>query len=267
MNAFTDWIQTLWMDFGSRLLSVLVILAAGLLIIRIVLNIINRALEKSKLEKAAHSLVKSLAAVVLYALLALIAASALGIDVTGIVALASVVSLAVSLALQNSLTNLIGGFTLLYTRPFSSGDFVEIAGQSGTVREIGMAYTKLLTPDNKLISIPNSAVVAAQIVNYTVTGRRRVDVNVTVSYATEPARVLEALKEAGQVSYALEDPALFVGITGYDQSAISYTLRIWTTADDYWDAWFEMNNRVQEIFGREGLKMVYPVMNVRLEKE
>ncbi len=267
IDRLVSWLQNMGILALDRLLPFLLILVGGILLIRLVMAFVTKALEKSKLEKAAHGLIISVVRVLLYSLLALIAASKLGIDVTGIVALASVASLALSLALQNSLTNLIGGFVLLYTKPFSSGDYVEIAGQAGTVESIGMAYTKLLTPDNKLISIPNSSVVAAQIVNYTVTGKRRVDVNVSVAYASQPEKVLAALTEAGKVDYALEDPALFVGITGYDQSAINYTLRIWTTADDYWDAWFLMNKRVGEIFQREDLKMVYPIMNVRMEKE
>ncbi len=266
MNTFTTWLKTAGLNLGGRVLSTVILLVVGILLIRIVLAIVTKALERSKLEKAAHSLIKSLARVVLYGLLGLIAASSLGIDVTGIVALASVVTLAVSLALQNSLTNVIGGFTLLYTHPFHSGDYVEIAGQAGTVEEVGMAYTKLLTPDNKLISIPNSAVVAAQIINYSVTGKRRVDVNVSVTYATQPEKVLAALEEVAKVDYALEEPGAFVGITAYSQSAVDYTVRIWTTADDYWDAWFLMNKRVQEIFARDGLQMVYPVMNIRMEK-
>ena len=115
---------------------------------------------------------------------------------TGIVALASIASLAVSLALQDLLSNLVGGFTLVYTHPFSSGDYVEIAGQSGTVQEIGMTYTKLTTPDNKLVQIPNSSVVSSQIVNYTVTGTRRLDINLTVSYGVNPETVLEIMEQA-----------------------------------------------------------------------
>ena len=131
--------------------------------------------------------------ILLYALLALIVASKLGIDVTGIIALASVATLAISLALQNALANVFGGFVLLSTHPFHSGDFVEIAGQSGTVEEIGMTYTRLATPDNKQVSIPNSAVVAAQIVNYTASGTRRVEVKVCASYTDEPQTVIDAL--------------------------------------------------------------------------
>ena len=154
------------------------------------MKLISKALEKGHMEKAAHNLIKTLTKTVLWVLLGLVLASSLGIDVTGIVALASVISLAVSLALQNLLGNVIGGFTLLYTHPFGSGDYVEIASQSGTIKDVGIAYTRLITPDNKIVSIPNSAVVAEQIVNYTTMGTRRLDISVSASYDA-PVKVVE----------------------------------------------------------------------------
>ena len=174
-----DFFTTLGTGALDKVLHAVLVLVIGLLIIRVVTKLLQGGLEKSHLEKAAHSLILSLAKVAMYILLGLSVASSLGIDVTGIVALASVLTLAVSLSLQNMLTNVIGGFTILSTHPFHSGDYVEIAGQSGTVQEINMTYTRLATFDNKLISIPNSAVVAAQIVNYSAADTRRVDIPVS----------------------------------------------------------------------------------------
>ena len=165
VEEISKWLKDMGFGAADRLVTAVVVLAAGLCLIRILLALARRGLEATKLEKAAHTLVLSLAKVTLYLLLGLSVASSLGIDVTGIVALASVLTLAVSLALQNMLTNVLGGFTLLSTHPFHSGDYVEIAGQSGTVEEINMTYTRLATPDNKIVSIPNSAVTAAQIIN------------------------------------------------------------------------------------------------------
>ncbi len=266
MDKLLNWLGDTGLSALDRILPFLLILFGGMILIRIVMTIIIKALEKSKLEKAAHSLIKSVARVILYSVLALSAASSLGVDVTGVVALASVVSLALSLALQNSLTNVIGGFVLLYTHPFSSGDYVEVAGQAGTVQEIGMAYTRLTTPDNKLISIPNSAVVAAEIVNYTVTGTRRLDVKVFVSRDVPAEVVLKAIHEAVDVPQALEENGIFTAITSYGESGIEYMGRIWTRSSEYWDAVFLTNRRVKEIFDREGLQISYPHLNVHLDK-
>ena len=245
----------------------LVILVVGVLAIRIIGKILTKALEKSKLEKAAHTLITSLANTALYILLGLTVVSTLGIDVTSIVALASVLTLALSLALQNMVSNIIGGFTILYTQPFHSGDYVEIAGQSGTVREINMSYTELTTPDNKVISIPNSAVVAAQIVNYSAESTRRVEVKVSASYTVPTQKVIDALALAGTVDNVLLDPAPNAVIVSYGESAIQYSLRVWVRTEDYWDVYFLVTQRVKQIFDEQGITMTYPHLNVHLDSK
>ena len=250
----------------KNIATAVVILVIGIFASRIILKLLKKTLEKSKLEKAAHSLITSLTKAAMYILLGLIVASTLGIDVTSIVALASVLTLALSLALQNMVSNIIGGFTILYTQPFHSGDYVEIAGQSGTVQEINMTYTKLATPDNKVISIPNSAVVAAQIVNYSTMDTRRVEICVSASYDVPTQKVIDALALAGTVDDVLLDPAPVAVITGYGESAIQYSLRVWVKTENYWDVYFLINQRVKQIFDEQGVTMTYPHLNVHLDK-
>ena len=248
------------------ILEALLTAVIGYVLIRLASKAVAKLLEKSKLEKAAHSLINTLITTVLYVLLGLMVASGLGIDVTGIVALASVLTLAVSLALQNLLANVIGGFTLLYTHPFGSGDYVLIAGQSGTVSEVGIAYTKLITVDNKTISIPNSSVIATDIVNYSACENRRVDLTVTASYDAPVDKVEEALREAAQVPGALEDPAPFVSVSEYGDSAISYVVRVWVKTENYWDVHFAVTHKIKEVFDARGIEMTYPHLNVHLDK-
>ena len=243
-----------------------VILVIGVLAMRIIRKILKTTLEKSRLEKAAHSLITSLANAAMYILLGLIVASTLGIDVTSIVALASVLTLALSLALQNMVSNIIGGFTILYTHPFHSGDYVEIAGQGGTVKEINMTYTMLATPDNKLISIPNSSVVAAQIINYSASETRRVEVIASASYDAPTQKVIDALVLAGTVDDVLLDPAPVAVVTEYGDSAIRYSLRLWVKNADYWDVYFQVNQRVKNIFDEQGITMTYPHLNVHIDR-
>ena len=249
--------------FG-KICSAVVILVVGVLIIRILMRLIEASLNKSRLEKAAHSLIISLSKAAMYILLFLIAASTLGIDVSSIVALASVLTLALSLSLQNMVSNVIGGFTILYTHPFHSGDYVEIAGHAGTVREINMTYTVLATADNRVVSIPNSAVVAAQIVNYTAADSRRVEIDVSASYDAPTQKVLDALVLAGTVDNVLLEPAPAAVITGYGDNAIQYNLRIWVKPGDYWDVYFLVNQRIKDVFDQQGIEMTYPHPNVHL---
>ena len=250
----------------SRLVPAVLLLVIGIVIIKLVSKIVKTALDKLNLEKAAHSLVLSVVNVALYIILGLIVAAKLGIDVTSIVALASVLTLAVSLALQNMLANVIGGFTILSTTPFHSGDYVEIAGQGGTVSEINMTYTKLTTPDGKQISIPNSAVVAAQIVNYSAEPIRRVDFPVSVAPETPMQQVLDALVLAGTVDKTMMNPAPFSAVSGYADGAVNYTLRVWVNNADYWDVYFEVNQKIKKVFDEQGIAMTCPHLNVHLDK-
>ena len=251
----------------ASLMPAVVILVVGILAIKAVLKLVDKSMSKSKLEKAATSLIRSLLKVVLYVLLGLMVASKLGIDVTGVVALASVASLALSLSLQDALSNVIGGFTLLSNHPFHSGDYVEIAGQAGTVQTIDITYTKLTTADNKTISIPNSAVVASQIVNYSTSGIRRVDINVSASYDAPIETVKAALLEAAKIDAVMDTPAApFAAVQNYGDSAINYTLRVWTSADEYWNAYFTITENIKAEFDKAGVQMTYPHLNVHIDK-
>ena len=260
----TEFLKNLTLD---AILPVMLMLIVGTLAMKVILRLVKKSLARTRLEKAAASLIVSLLRVVLLVLLGLMAASKLGIDVTGVVALASVASLVLSLALQDSLSNVIAGFTLLSNHPFRSGDFVEIAGQGGTVQTIDITYTKLTTGDNKTISIPNSAVVSSQIVNYSTSGTRRVDINVSASYDAPIDTVKAALLEAARLDTVLMTPAApFAAVLSYGDSAINYTLRVWVPAGEYWNAFFTINENIKAEFDKAGVEMTYPHLNVHLDK-
>ena len=254
---------------GSQLLdsavSTVLTLVVGILLIKAVLRLLRKALEKTRLEKAAYGLILSLTKIGLYLLLGLSLAAGLGIDVTGFVALASVLTLAVSLALQNMLTNVLGGFALLTTHPFHSGDFVDIGDQSGTVTAIDMTYTRLMTPDNKVVCIPNSTVMSATVVNYSAGGIRRAELKISAGYDAPTQKVIDALVLAATVDNALLEPAPFAAVESYGDNAIQYILRFWVKTPEYWDVYFQVNQRVKTVFDQQGIQMTYPHLNVHLD--
>ena len=129
-----------------------------------------------------------------------------------------------------------------------------------------MTYTMLATADNKLISIPNSAVVSAEIVNYTANGTRRAEIKVTASYDAPVDAVLEALLEAASLETVEKDPAPFVALNHYGDHAIEYVLRFWNKNENYWSNYFAINKRIKEIFDARGIEMTYPHLNVHLDK-
>ncbi len=266
LDLLKNWLTALWGFVTAKALPAVVILVIGLLAIRVIMRIVTVAMNKSSLEKTAHTLIKTVLKTVLYGLLALIVASGLGIDVTGIVALASVLTLAISLSVQDLLTNLVSGFTLLHTKPFVVDDFVEVAGKSGTVKEVGLTYTKLTTGDNKVVYIPNSAVVSTDIVNYTVTGTRRDDITISAAYDAPVEKVLEALQEAAQVDTLLPDKAPFIRVTNYGDHAIEYVVRVWSKTEDFWTTHFAIVSNIKTVFDSKGISMTYPHLNVHLDK-
>ena len=259
-----DFIKNLTLD---SLLPAAVMLVVGTLVIKLVLRLEKKSLAKSKLEKAARSLIHSLLKVVLFVLLGLMVASKLGIDVTGVVALASVASLALSLSLQDALANVIGGFTLLSNHPFRSGDYVEIAGQGGVVQTIDITYTKLTTPDNKTISIPNAAVVASQIVNYSTSGTRRIDIVIRTECSVSVDAVKEALLRAAGLDTVLTEPAApMAALQGFRDGTMEFLLQFWTTSDDYWTTNYAVNENIKRELDAIGVQMTCPHMNVHIDK-
>ena len=143
---------------------------------------------------------------------------------------------------------------------------MEIAGQSGTVKEIGLTYTKLATVDNKIVSIPNSAVTAAEIVNYTVTGTRRLDINLEVSYGVSSQQVLQMMRDAAKQDTVLEDPAPNAVVMEYKQTSINYCLMVWCKAEDYWGTKFAVNQELSKLAKEAGISFYDPHLSVRMEK-
>ncbi len=249
-----------------QLLPAVLIFVVGSLAVRIIIKILQKGLSHTHMEKSAVSLVCAVLRIALLLLICLSAVSFLGIDISGIIALASVLTLAISLSVQDALTNLIGGFTLINTRPFTVDDYVEIGGQCGTVQKIGLTYTQLITPDGKTVSIPNSTVVSAQIINFTVQGTRRVDILIHVAYSNDPDLVLDALLRAAQVPTALSDPAPYCAIDSYGESTIGYTLRVWTDSSSYITTLHTVNRNIRDVFKEMGVIMTYPHLNVHVDK-
>ena len=236
------------------LLPALVVLVVCLVLIKVIMNIVDRVLARSHIKIA------------LYTLTALIVADKLGIPITSLVAALSVLGLAVSLAVQNSLSNLAGGIMVLVTKPFIVGDFVEAGGVSGTVSEIGLAYTKIVTVDNKVIHCPNSEISATKIVNYTFEKARRVDISIGASYNAPVKEVIAALLNCAakheDVMTSGKEP--FAAVTEYMDSCIQYTLRVWVNTDAYWDVYFALLQEVKEEFDARSIEMTYPHVNVHM---
>lgn len=262
MNRITEYIKDLRFE---RLLSVAFILIVGFLAAKLLLRLFDRGLRHSKLNKSMFSFLKALMRILLYAIVLLIAASFLGIDVSSLVAVLSVVSLAVSLAVQNTLANVVGSVSLLTTQPFQVGDFVQIGTDSGTVQEISMSYTRMLTTDGKTIYIPNCDAAAARICNYSVEGKRRVELCFTAGYNDDIDKVKAAILTAAKHPKRLPDTPPQVFLNRYLDSAIEYQLFVWTKTEDFFEVKTAVNEAVKKEFDRQGISIPFPQMDVHVQ--
>ena len=250
----------------TNVISAVVIFVICLIVIKILSSVSEKMLSKStKLDGTLRGFVQSAIKIVLWILAAIIVANALGINTSSLVALVSVVGLALSLSVQNILSNLFSGLTLLVTKPFAAGDFVELAGKTGIVKTVGLFYTQLDTLDNVAVSLPNGDVTASSVYNYTREPRRRVDMYFSAAYDEPTEKVKAAIMDAiQQDARILSDPAPFVRLFEYKGSAISYVVRVWCNNADYWDVYFDLNENVRESFQRNGVAMSYEHVNVHL---
>ena len=217
---------------------------------------------RSKLDKSLHGLTRSFTKILLLFITVMVVAGSLGVDTSSLLAVLSVAGLAASLALQDSLANLASGINILLTKPFVVGDYITTGSYSGTVEEIRIAYTKLTTPENQVVMIPNRTVTASVITNFSSEGKRRLDLTISASYDAPTELVKEALREAIDVPQVLKDEPIFIRLTNYGESAIDYTLRVWTPTAQYWDARFDILERIRDAFAKRNIEMTYPHLNV-----
>lgn len=250
----------------EKLAPAVLILVVGCFVIRLLTRLFEKVLSRSHIEKNAHGFLRSAFRILLYTIVVLMAASSLGFDVTSLIAVLSVISLAFSLAIQGALSNLAGGITVLTTHPFRVGDYVEIGTVSGTVAEIGMSYTKLHTADSKEIFVPNSEITSSKIINYTMSGRRRVDLTFTASYRDSAETVKAALLQAARLPAVQSDPAPFAAVSRYTDSAVEYVLQVWVASEDYLDVYYAITERVRACFENAGIAMAYPRYNIHLDQ-
>lgn len=251
-------------DLGQRLLGALIIFLIGKLLVNWINRIFAKILARRKVEAGVQTFLKSLVNILLLVLLGLAVVGKLGIELTGFAALLASAGVAVGMALSGHLQNFAGGIIILVFRPYKVGDYIDsAAGASGTVKEIQIFHTVLVTPDNKIIYAPNGSMSNAVVTNYSHEEVRRVDFSYGFEYGEDYKRV-EALLE--QVVAAdkriLDTPAPFIRLGELSASSVNVTMRVWVKASDYWDVYFQMNQAVYETFNKEGISFPYPQLTV-----
>lgn len=247
----------------KALLPTVLVLVIGFAAVKLLLRLFDRALTRSKLDRTMFAFLRATMRILLISIVLLIAAASLGVDVTSLVALLSVVSLAISLAVQNALANLVGSVTLLATHPFHVGDFVKIGDDSGTVEEIGMSYTKIVTVDGKRIYIPNSDAASARICNFSAEGKRRVDLTFNAAYENDIETVKDALLTAVRCAPVLDGTTPQAFVSTYGDNGVEYQLLFWVKSADWFSAKCAVTEEVKREFDRRGIVIPFPQLELR----
>ena len=233
---------------------------------KLFLKLLSRGLSRTKLETRLSSLIQKGANALLWCVIVLAVGDSLGINLSSLLALFSVLGLAFSLAIQGSLSNLASGITILTNRPFKVGDYIEASGREGTVWAVGIFYTQLQTADNKIIYLPNSLISSGQVTNYSAMPRRRLEVNIQASYDDSCQKVIDTmLKTAQSDPLVLSDPAPMAFLASCGDSGINYTLRAWARSSDFFTASTRMTQAVYEAFLRENITVPYNRLEVTLK--
>lgn len=250
------------------LVFALLLFGLGIVLVRQMMRIIRRAFERSNMDRIMASFLRSVIKIILYVLLVVITLSVLDVPMDSIVAVIASAGVGVALALKDSLSNLAGGFIILFSKPLKEGDRVDINGSVGKVEAISILYTRMVTPDNTTIYIPNGVVASGKIINYTDKEMRRVDLSFGISYQDDIDKARSILlTEANQAPEALHEPMAEVFVSGHADSAVTLRLQVWTKSENYWPLYYRLLENVKKAFDNKGISIPYPQMDVHVANE
>jgi len=271
-STMIDWAQvgeSVWnwcIHDGLKLLLALIVLWIAFKITNFIFKRVLIRLEKRKADKTLSRTLVSVGRKVVKFFLLMMFVAYIGIDTSSIVAAVTAGAVTVGLALQGALSNLASGVLIICLRPFRVGDFIECAGMTGTVEDIGLFQTRLVSTDNKVLIIGNSSAINSAIVNYSLKNTRRVDMEFSIAYENDFRKAKSIIREEIEKSgYALNDPAPFVNIKEHGDSAIVIIARTWVKSPDYWDFYWSLMEDVKMAFDKNGITIPYTQMDVHLK--
>ena len=268
MDTIIQFFQSLlWkvLNFFPTLLLAIIIFVVGFILNNVIMNIFAKGVEKSKMDQTVRKFLASVIKIVVTALVLIIALTVLGIPMTSIITVLGTAGVAVGLALKDSLSNVAGGVILLINRTIKVGDYVEIGSYSGTVDEVSILFTKIITTDNKDVYIPNGTVATSAITNYSSEDKRRVDLVFGISYDNDHKKAIAAIKSViDKHNLILKDEETFVRLGELGASSLNITVRVWVKGTDYWTVYFDLIEQVKEKFDEESIVIPYNQLDVHV---
>lgn len=267
IDKYWNLIVDMTVAYVPKFLLALVVLLVGLRIIKLIIKLLNKGMEKKKTDATLRPFLTSLLSWVLKAMLFISVIQMIGVETTSFIAVLGAAGLAIGLAFQGTLANFAGGALLLVFKPYKVGDLIEAQGQLGVVKEIQIFTTILLNPQNKTIILPNGAVSNGDITNYTTEGKIRVDLTVGISYNADIKKAKTILMDVMTGDeHVLSDPAPFVGVSELADSSINLAVRPWSKPEHYWDVYFDTLENGKNALDKGGISIPFPQMDVHLNQ-
>ncbi|MCF1427368.1 MAG: mechanosensitive ion channel [Shewanella sp.] len=270
MNELSGLIEQapdLIMTYSLKLLFAVIIFVVGRYMSNVTKKLTVKLLEKREVDKTVVSFVGNIVWAIVLTLTIIATLGQIGVQTASLVAVVGAAGLAVGLALQGSLSNFAAGVLMVLFKPCRVGDYVEAGGVAGTVDEITIFSTKMLTPDNKVIIVPNTSIMNGSIINYSAMEKRRVDMVIGVSYDADirqAKQLLCSILENNQ--YVLKEPEYIVAVSSLGDSSVNFVVRPWVKTSDYWDAHFELTETIKLSLDEAGIGIPYPQMDVHIKE-
>jgi small conductance mechanosensitive channel len=260
-------LDTIVVPWGIKIALALAIFIVGRIVVGTVVRIADKLMRSQEVDEMLVRFVSSILRWVLLLFVIIAALSQLGVDTTSLIALLGAAGLAIGLSLQSSLSNFASGVMIIVFRPFTKGNFVEVAGATGVVDSISIFTTTLTTPDNKEVIIPNGAVLGGNITNFSARPTRRVDMVFGISYDDDIRKARKVLEDiiAGD-ERILAEPAPVIAVGELADSSVNFLVRPWVNSADYWDVYWETTEAVKLKFDEAGLSIPYPQMDLHIAK-
>jgi len=256
-----------FMDYSGSIIQAIIILIVGLIIVKAILSVCKKALQKSKLDASIHGFILTAIKYLLYVVLLVVILSSLKVPTAPLVTVIGAAGAALALGLQGSLSNVAAGILILLNHPFKQGDLVDSNGYTGVVEEINITSTVLHTIDNRTVILPNSAVLGAAIVNNTAENIRRLDLQFGITGAADLDKAKEVLLDVCKKNqYVLDTPAPFIGVNAHGENGILIDVCPWVSTSNYVPASYELKEQVEVAFKEAGLTMPYNQIDVHLDK-
>lgn len=271
VSAVTQWLEALptkILDSLPKIVGAVIVIVIGFFLSKLAGKLVLKIMKKNHVDESVHHFLEKMLVVSMRIVFVVFALSVLGVDVNSFAAAIGAAGITAGLGLQSLISQFASGIEIMFNKPFKSGDFIELESVSGTVEQIHFMNTTLLTPDNRRVVIPNSHITTNNLINYTAQNKRRIDLKFSVAYGDDIALAKQIVANANEACpYTIADDNTRIAISGHGESGIRIDALVWCESANYWNAYYDMYERVKLDFDKAGLNIPFNQLDVHITKE